>query len=70
MSSMKTLVKHCNLIPVVEDDDLISGLTKFSSRLLSACQLTTPKSDEMNKRIIDYVTFLLSDLIKVNFLKS
>ena len=68
--SITSVVKYHNLIVVLNEDDLINGLVKLTTRLL--CRIEETKdgaNDELvtkvNAYIIQFVSNILNDLVKV-----
>ena len=70
--SITGVVKYHNLIVVLNEDDLINGLVKLTTRLLCRIEDTKDGANnelvtKVNAYIIQFVSNILNDLVKVIF---
>ena len=68
--AITSVVKYHNLIVVLNEDDLINGLVKLTTRLLCKIEDTKDGANnelitKVNAYIIQFVSNILNDLVKV-----
>jgi hypothetical protein len=68
--AITSVVKYHNLIVVLNEDDLINGLVKLTTRLLCRMEDTKDGANnelitKVNAYIIQFVSNILNDLVKV-----
>ena len=67
LTSINSVVKYHNLIVVLNEDDLVNGLVKLTTRLLSRIEQDANNQliSMINDYIIQFVSNILNDLVKV-----